>query len=410
MLVTSENKYKWAFSPRFRRKAFGWRSGPPIKRINEALSEIKQVAAKDPILGAEGAVLFLEKVSGALENVDSSSGAIGAAVNGAIETLVPIIAAAPVQKKVREKWLKRLWQAVLADDIPYIENLPYFWGDLCATQKLASCWADKFMEELKLYWKLNTKQYGFYKGTIGCLSALFKAGRYEEILELLSLARHKFWHERLWGVKALLAMGKRAEALRYAEETRGLIQPDYRISEVCEAILLGSGMADEAYRRYAFKANQRNTYLATFRAIVRKYPNKNPTEILNDLLAVTPGKEGKCFAAAKSAGLYDEAIRLADFSSCDPKTLTRAARDMAETKPAFAIEVGLAALKWMLQGYGYEITEEDVRLACQSTIKAAKNAGEEKQTLNRIYDLLCEELPKEPFVVKAIEGELRMHY
>lgn len=191
-MVTSENKYKWAFSPRFRRKAFGWRSGPPIKRINEALSEIKQVAAKDPILGAEGAVLFLEKVSGALENVDSSSGAIGAAVNGAIEALVPIIAAAPAQKKVREKWLKRLWQAVLADDIPYIENLPYFWGDLCATQKLASCWADKFMEELKLYWKLNTKQYGFYKGTIGCLSALFKAGRYEEILELLSLARHKF--------------------------------------------------------------------------------------------------------------------------------------------------------------------------------------------------------------------------
>jgi len=29
---------------------------------------------------------------------------------------------------------------------------------------------------------------------------------------------------------------------------------------------------------------------------------------------------------------------------------------MAETKPGFAIEVGLAALKWMLQGYGYEIT------------------------------------------------------
>jgi hypothetical protein len=83
---------------------------------------------------------------------------------------------------------------------------------------------------------------------------------------------------------------------------------------------------------------------------------------------------------------------------------------MAETKPGFAIEVGLAALKWMLQGYGYEITEEDVRLAYQSTIKAAKNAGEEKQTLNRIYDLLCEELPKEPFVVKALEGELRMHY
>ena len=35
----------------------------------------------------------------------------------------------------------------------------------------------------------------------------------------------------------------------------------------------------------------------------------------------------------------------------------------------------------MLQGYGYEITEEDVRLACQSTIKAAKNVGEENKPL-----------------------------
>jgi hypothetical protein len=82
---------------------------------------------------------------------------------------------------------------------------------------------------------------------------------------------------------------------------------------------------------------------------------------------------------------------------------------MAETRPGFAIEVGLAALKWMLQGYGYEIAAEDVRLACQSTIKAAKNAGEEKQTLNRIYDLLCEELPKEPLVVKALEDELKLY-
>jgi hypothetical protein len=41
-------------------------------------------------------------------------------------------------------------------------------------------------------------------------------------------------------------------------------------------------------------------------------------------------------------GLYDEAARLALRSACDPRTLTRAARDFAEKQPDFAIEVGQA--------------------------------------------------------------------
>ncbi len=55
------------------------------KRVKEALSEIKKMARKDPVTGAEGAVLFLEKVSPAIEHVDSSSGVIGTAVNKAID-------------------------------------------------------------------------------------------------------------------------------------------------------------------------------------------------------------------------------------------------------------------------------------------------------------------------------------
>jgi len=41
----------------------------------EALAEIKQVSKKEPVLAAEGGVLLLEKISPALEQVDSSSGA-----------------------------------------------------------------------------------------------------------------------------------------------------------------------------------------------------------------------------------------------------------------------------------------------------------------------------------------------
>jgi len=120
------------------------------------------------------------------------------------------------------------------------------------------------------------------------------------------------WDEQKWGVKALMAMGKKAEALFFAKDSRGLNEPDFLISEACEEILLLSGMAEESYKRYSFKANQKTTYLATFRAIVKKYLQKKPAEILEDLVAGTPGDEGKWFAAAKSSGLYAEAIELAN--------------------------------------------------------------------------------------------------
>jgi hypothetical protein len=83
--------YKWQFSSRFRRNAFGWKSDIPIQRIKEALAEIKAVGKKDPVLAAEGAVLFLEKLAPAIGHVDGSSGGMGSAVNRAIETLVLII-------------------------------------------------------------------------------------------------------------------------------------------------------------------------------------------------------------------------------------------------------------------------------------------------------------------------------
>ena len=109
--------HKWQFAPRFRRHAFGWRSDTPMLRIRQAIAEIKAIAKKEPVLAAEGVVIFLEKLSPALEQVDSSSGAIGSAVNRAIDTLVPLVAKAEVEQKIRQRWLERLWKAVEDDGI-----------------------------------------------------------------------------------------------------------------------------------------------------------------------------------------------------------------------------------------------------------------------------------------------------
>jgi hypothetical protein len=61
--VSEAKTAHWAFVRRFRRGAFGWKSQPAIERVRQAVSEIKTVARRDPVLGAEGAVRFLERVS-----------------------------------------------------------------------------------------------------------------------------------------------------------------------------------------------------------------------------------------------------------------------------------------------------------------------------------------------------------
>ena len=405
--MTRPARHKWTFAARFRRHSFGWRSQTPIKRIREAVKEIRAMTRKDPLLGAEGAVRLLEKLSPALEQVDSSSGAIGNAVNNAISALVPVIANAPADDNLRGKWLERLWKAIEVDDMPYLELLPEYWGVLCHSPELASRWADEFAPIVREAWSQDQGVRGrCFKGTDACLSALFRAGRYKEILELLDLAPHKSWDYRKWGVKALVAMGENEEAIHYAEDSRGLNEPDSQISEACEEILLADGRFEDAYRHYAIEANQKATYLATFRTIAKKYPNKEPGEILSDLVSSSPGSEGKWFAAARSAGLYPKAIELANKSPCDPKTLTRAARDMKSKEPRFAMEAGMAALRWLLAGYGYEVTGHDVLDAYDLTIEAAENAGCDKETLERIRIMVASKTSADHLVVRILGARL----
>jgi len=385
--MSLQTNHRWTFAPRFRKGVFGWRSQPAILRIREALSEIKKTARKNPILGAEGAVLFLEKISAAIANVDGSSGAIGAAVNAAVDVLVPIIAGAPADEALRGKWLDRLWRAVESDDYSYIDQLPDRWGELCASPETASIWADSFIDTVRMSWSGDRHRGEFFNGSAACLSALYTAGRFQEILDLVDLAPYKSWEYRKWGVKALATMGEKTEALQYAEDSLGLNVNPFFIAEACEEILLSMGQTEEAYRKYSFTANRKSTYLATFRAVASKYPDRAPSDILRDLVACTPGEEGKWFAAAKSVGLYEEAIELANRTPCDPKTLTRAARDLTETEPRFALEAGLAALRWIAEGYGYEITGLDVREAHDRTMRAAEIIGCRESTLSRIRKL-----------------------
>jgi len=94
-------------------------------------------------------VLFLEKLSPSLCEVDSSSGALGTAAYAAVQTLVPLISGAAVSDAQRMKWLDRLFDAIQEDDPPYIESLGDHWGELCSSPALASEWVDRLLPCLK---------------------------------------------------------------------------------------------------------------------------------------------------------------------------------------------------------------------------------------------------------------------
>jgi len=214
------------------------------------------------------------------------------------------------------------------------------------------------------------------------------------------------WTYKRWAVKALAALGRRAEAGAYAEQCRSPWASDLDIDRMCEQLLLDSGQAHDAYARYGLSANRAGTYLAWFRAVAKKYPQRPRAAILADLVQHTPGDEGKWFAAAKDAKLFDEAVALANATPCDPKTLTRAARDFAQAKPVFALEAGLAALRWLVGGYGYEITSLDVRAAYAHTLTAATNAGVREATEQRIRSLFNHPTARTGFVADVIGREL----
>jgi len=391
--MSKSEKHKWTFpAARFRTGAYSWKASRlACQRLREAVSEIKKVTRKDPVLGAEGAIRLVGKLWPALEHVDSSSGALGSAVNKALDALIPVIVNAPVDEKTRNKWLERLWQAMADDGVDYLSTVSDRWGEICGSVEIAGKWADDLVSTLRSCWS-DPNPGNYFHGATACLSCLLVAGRHRELLELIELDRHPMWHYRRYGVEALLALGRKADALQYAEASRGLNEPDSVIDQACEEILISSGLHEEAYQRYGLSAAVANSYIARFRAVVKRYPAKDKLQILTDLIATTPGEEGKWFATAKEIKLFDLALELANRSHCDPKTLTRAARDYLDSEPVFALGSAMAALRWLGEGWGYEVTSADVVAAYDRAIDAASKLNKIDDVSNQIRQLVesCE--------------------
>jgi hypothetical protein len=320
-----------------------------------------------------------------LEQVDSSSGALGGAARAAVESLVPVIAQAPADEATREGWLEQLFEAIQDDDPPYLESMDDRWGELCATPAISSRWADRLTD---LVQHVNAErrrgQHAFTRADSLCYSALFSSGRHDELIKLIGGDPRPMWRDLLWVGRVMVARGEIDGAIEFMAKSVDPWTPMAALARFAEVVLLHAGRRTDAYEKYALEANRATTYLATFRLIAGKYPEIAPDRVLSDLIATTPGGEGKWFATAKTLKRFDLAMQVAWKSPCDPKTLIRAARDNIVKSPSFAAEVALAALHWICQGRGYELTSLDVQMAYRLAHEAGDALGQSDRVALRI--------------------------
>lgn len=366
-------KHKWDFPAKFRIGAYPW-NGTAKARANlkSALSELKAVAKKDPAVAAEGATRLVEKLVPSIERIDSSSGAIGSAVNEAGIQLAALIGAAHADPG-HESRVERVFEAIQDDGYGYLDNFAESFATVCGTQELQSSWAEQLLSITR---RAFSDVGGHFAGAPACISCLYHSGRQEELRELLSLRSFDYWPYSRYEAMGLAAQGKVDEALRFAH--RFEVQHPYAIAAFCEQLLLDAGRTEEAYRNYGLHTRATN-YLTTFRNLCKRYPQMDKARILLDLINSSPGEEGKWFAAARSIGELRLAVRLAQDGPCAPSTMMTAVKDLRAKHPEVAFELACAALRGMDLGWAYELDTSDYSRAKLAATELAEQLGRQDE-------------------------------
>ena len=392
---------EWLFKRKFRTNAYGWRASSfAISRLKEAATEIRSVAKSDPVAAGDGVVSLMERIWPAFQGIDTSSGALGAAVFRTLHELIPILTVAPADHATRSKWLERLFEAVQSDGVEYLAPLEDRWGEIAQYPDLIHAFADRMIGLVRRAWA-DHQTFQHVIGTSICLSCLLEGGSYDELQELLATRRIKSWSSHRFGAEALVRQGLWKAAIAFAEAVRSSTNPDYSemsIDRFCEKLLIDHGRPDEAYRRYGLRAANGTTNLSVYRSLVRTYPDRDQRRMLLDLIETRDDK-GKWFAAAKDSGFFDIAVECAAAQGADPSTLIRAARDFCGKEPRFAATVALLALSSLLTGGGYDPSVSEANDAVKHLLSASRQIGEVEWALRELGKLAEQQCAagREPF-------------
>jgi len=329
-------------------------------------------------------VLWIAGIPRVLAEVEDPEGALARQLTRVLDEVTSWLGDSGAAGQIRAAWADRLWSALLADERGFLDAVADAWGELVGPE-LAQDWAQRLYPDLRAAWSEGRD----VQPSRACLSVLLAAGRYRDILELLRLRAIGIWPERRYGVLALAALGEVDEAIAYARESNLLAHPyEPAIAAVCERVLLAAGRREQAYMDYAHLANSRQNYLQTFRSLAAKYTEREPSSILSDLIAASPGQEGRWFATARSLRFYNLAAEIAQRAPCDPRTLNRAAAERLSHDPSFAYDVAVASLRWIAGGHGHLIDGADVFDAYDIALEAARRL-ERVPLLREQISMIC---------------------
>lgn len=407
-------KHKWAFEPGMRAGAFGWRgTAKATSRLKAAMREIKAVRKSDPAVAGEGVIAFAERIWPAFEHIDTSSGALGTAVARTLENLAPILIEAPADETTRAAWAERLRTAIIDDGVDYLAPLADRFGEIAQIPSVINDHAERDLALISAAWADHACFSHVPTATL-TLSCLLEAGRHEELLALVDSARTRLWFHEKFAAEALVRQGREADALeRAAALLEGESMPwGYRaIAGFCETLLIRQGKEDEAYACYGLPMTSGTTWLAMWRDLVKRYPDRDPRMVIEDLMA-HHGRKGKWFAAAKTAGYLDLALACAADHEAAPATLIRAARDYAQKDPDFAASVSLHGIAHLLAGRGFEASPYDIDDAVAHLMAAARQIDRTSWALVQLRRL-ADDRSTEDLMVKRLrlliarlEGEI----
>jgi len=394
--------YSWEFKRFLRTRAFKWNSSAlACKRLAEASKEIAAVAKKDPVLAGEGAVALCERLWPALQEIDSSSGALGNTVSNVVADAVTVLSRAPAPEAMRRRWLDRLYEAIEEDDVDFLGSLRLHWGRICGFPEIASEWADRTLR-LATAEFTERDHFIYANDTLICLSSLLESGRDADLRALLSLNDVAHWRNEYFWCEALKRQGCVEDALDYAESLfKDSLNYQPAITAYCEKTLIDLGRDDEVYERYGMRHRVDSTYLNHFRAIKKRYPRRDAEGILRDLIRLDD-EPGHWFAAAFRSGYIDIARDCARNGMVDPKTLIRAAEASVDENDEFAAVVSGRALELLVEGYGYEVTNLDAYQALQLFMTTARRVGQDPgETIRPLLASLIAQTRPDPYT-KAI--------
>lgn len=368
--------------------------------LARAAGELRRASRRDPLGAGAGSLLLCELLGPAVDAIEDPVGTLAGATTRTIDLVAPLIAAAPADEATRDAWLGRAFAALTADEAGHVRRLAEHWGALCGGPARAAAWAVRL---------LPAAREGLASAaSIACLASQVAAGQHAAALELLGARAVEVWPERQFGVRALAAGGEVDAALAYARASNPLGHRHARdIARVCEQVLRAAGRHEQAYAQFAFAAHARQNCRLTFEALRRAYPEVADSRLLGDLLAASPGQEGRWFATACALRFFALAVEIAETSPCDPRTLLRAGLVRLDADPEFAREVAVAALRWTCGGHGVEVTGDEVYAAFDLARAAAERTGTLPRTRSRIAAACDDPHPAAQWVLGLLAAELR---